>query len=91
MGIEGSVRCSCGGVARATLSRALVELCIEGSPTVSRSRSLGLPHFVTAKVSHKSGDRRAEMVWWLVLGNSLYFGKQGQYFYPTDPCKVDAS
>jgi hypothetical protein len=62
MRIEGSVRCSCGGVDRAMFSRALVELCKEGSPTVSRSRSLGLPHFVTAKVPHKKGDLRAEVV-----------------------------
>lgn len=66
---------------------ALVELCLEKglSPTVSWIRSLGLPHFVTAKVPHKRRDLRAEVEWWLVLGNSVYFGKQGQYFYLTDP------
>lgn len=65
--------------------QVLVELCIEGSLAVSWIGSLGLPHFVTAKVPHKRGDLSAEVEWWLALGNSVYFGKQGQYFYPTDP------
>lgn len=65
--------------------QVLVELCIEGSPAVSWMRSLGLPHFVTVKVPHTRRDLRAELGWWLALGNSVCFGKQGQYFYPTDP------
>lgn len=68
-----------------------MELCIEGSPTEKWSRSLGLPHFVTAKGPHKRRDLRAEVGWWLALGKSVYFGKQSQYFYPTDPCEVDVS
>lgn len=71
--------------------QALVELCIEGSPTVSWSRSLELPHFVTAKVPHKRRDLRAEVGWWLALGKSVYCGKQGQYFHPTDSCEVDVN
>lgn len=38
--------------------QALVELCVEGSPTVSWGRSLGLPHFVTDEVPHKRSDLR---------------------------------
>lgn len=68
-----------------------MELGIEGSPTVSWSRFLGLPHFVTAKAPHKRGDLRAKLGWWLALDKNVYFGKQGQYFYPSDPCEVDVS